>query len=269
MKKRVVLNKQIGQTPLEAIEAWRLIHPKYTNVPASYAGRLDPMASGKLLILLGDECKRQKKYTILDKKYEVEVLLDVGSDTGDILGIVHESPKNTLPNTKQLVEVLKSQVGTRVLPYPVYSSKTVQGKPLFLYALEGKLDSIEIPTHEETIYNIRLKGIYTLTRMNLIERVMTLLSLAPVSTEPSKKLGADFRIREVKESWISQSKKSARTFYVLRLTIFCASGTYMRTLASRIGSALGTSALALSIRRTRLGRGYNNPLVRLLSPGIW
>jgi tRNA U55 pseudouridine synthase TruB len=40
-----------------------------------------PMASGKLLVLLGEECKHQENYHSLDKEYEFSVLLGIGSDT--------------------------------------------------------------------------------------------------------------------------------------------------------------------------------------------
>ncbi len=87
MKRFVVLDKKIGQTPLEALTLWKQAHPKYANMPATYAGRLDPLASGKLLVLLGEECKRKDTYTGLDKEYEVSILLDLATDTGDLLGI--------------------------------------------------------------------------------------------------------------------------------------------------------------------------------------
>ncbi len=253
MRKKILLKKKVGETPLEAIETWKSRHPRYKDVPASYAGRLDPMASGKLLILLGDECKKQKDYTGLDKTYTVEILLDVASDTGDILGIVTPSDYISRVDKETIRDVLKAELGTHARPYPVYSSKTVAGKPLFLYALEGTLPTIEIPVHNETIYSIRYRGTYSLSRDRLQKRIASLLAKAPTSDMPSKTLGADFRIAEVKKSWGTVFEQERR-YRVLRLTVSCGSGTYMRSLACRIGQALGTQALALSIHRIRIGR---------------
>jgi tRNA U55 pseudouridine synthase TruB len=88
--KWIVLQKKRGETPLQVLEAWKKDyikeHPDFVNVPMSYAGRLDPMAEGKLLVLIGDECKKQDTYTKLDKEYVVELVLDVKTDTGDVLG---------------------------------------------------------------------------------------------------------------------------------------------------------------------------------------
>lgn len=70
-----VIYKNIGETPLEALERFRADHVEYKNEPMTYAGRLDPMASGKLIILIGEECKNKDEYLKLDKEYEVDILL--------------------------------------------------------------------------------------------------------------------------------------------------------------------------------------------------
>ncbi|MBX9794746.1 MAG: hypothetical protein K2Y02_10655, partial [Burkholderiaceae bacterium] len=247
MKRFVVLDKKSGETPLAALAAWKAANPVYKDVPASYAGRLDPMARGKLLIVLGEECKKQVKYTGLDKEYEIEVLLDVGSDTGDALGIVAASPKDTRPDRRLIEQAVRAEVGKHVRAYPAYSSKTVNGKPLFLHALEGTLETIEIPTHEEELFSVHVLGVAQFSKDELASRVEDFLALAPTSDEPSKVLGADFRIKDVRASWEKVFVHSSRSYVVLKLRISCGTGTYMRSLAGRIGASLGTTALALSI----------------------
>ncbi len=256
MRTHHVIHKAVGQTPLMALQAWKERNPEYKNVLASYAGRLDPMASGKLLVLLGDECKRQKEYTKLDKEYDIEVLLDVGSDTGDALGLVtYTKKKTTVDNFSRVGEILRAEEGSHVRPYPHFSSKTVGGKPLFLHALEGSLSAITIPTHVECIYRIKLRDATSLSYTLLAERIAEFLTRVPRSREPSKELGADFRIEQVKEHWERVMEiTNERRFTVLTLRVTCGSGTYMRSLAPRIGAALGTEAIALSIVRTKIGR---------------
>jgi len=59
VKKRfVTIEKEVGKTPLQCVEKLRNSKPYLNDVSLAYAGRLDPMASGKLLILIGDECKK-------------------------------------------------------------------------------------------------------------------------------------------------------------------------------------------------------------------
>ncbi len=262
----VVLDKKLGQTPLQAINAWRLSHPEYKDVPATYAGRLDPMATGRLLVLLGEECKKQERYRGLDKEYEIELLLDFRTDTGDVLGIPTYANTTTHPSNSNITRAVRAEIGAKQVPYPAFSSKTVNGKPLFLYALEGTIDSISIPTHEENIYAITHVETRTIGIDDLKKKVTDILSHAPRTNEPSKELGADFRQDEIAEVWQnSLSTLEEREFVILTLTVTCASGTYMRTLAQRVGEALNTRATALSIHRTRVGRYIAFPF----GHGVW
>ena len=253
MKKYVVLEKKIGETPLHCLEQWRAQHPNYATTPLTYAGRLDPMASGKLLILIGDECKQAKKYQNLDKEYKIEVLLDIGTDTGDLLGLSTPHTQQTKVHTTHLQQVLKQEIGVYEHPYPAFSSKTVGGKPLFQYALEGTLDTITIPTHQETIHALQLETPYTFTTGELNMYIQNFLAKVPHSTHASKALGADFRIASVTKAW-QHTLRTKRAFVILPITATVGSGTYMRTLAQRIGTALNTSACALSIHRTIIGK---------------
>ncbi len=249
----IVLHKKRGETPLEVVKQWKMLHPAYADVPMSYAGRLDPMAEGKLLVLIGDECKRQAAYTGLDKEYEIEVLLGVQTDTGDVLGL--PMYRESAMQLHALPLALRRELGAHSRRYPVYSSKTVAGKPLFMYALEGTLDTITIPEHIERMYSIKQLGSYELTRDALRSHIAELLSSVSRTDEASKELGADFRQDAIRQRWDELlSLIPDRSFRVIRLRVTCASGAYMRTLAERIGASLNTSALALSINRTKIGR---------------
>lgn len=255
MKRCIVLDKNVGETPLTTINAWKSRNPDYAGVTACYAGRLDPMASGKLLVLLGDECKRLRDYASLDKEYEIEVLLDVESDTGDALGMPTPAVQEARTDESSVALALARELGAHVRAYPVFSSKTVGGKPLFLHALEGALHTIEVPTHIERIYRIRPSGTYTLSSAELERRVMEFLSRVPHTAEPSKRLGRDFRVDAIREKWQALFDVArGKSFVVIRMKVICASGAYMRALAGRIGESLGSKALALSIRRTRIGK---------------
>jgi tRNA U55 pseudouridine synthase TruB len=95
MQKYTVIEKNLGETPLEAVERWRTDTSTPSTIPLAYAGRLDPMATGKLLVLMGEECKRQETYHNLDKEYEFEVLFGFNTDTFDVVLV------NALPQSLQ------------------------------------------------------------------------------------------------------------------------------------------------------------------------
>jgi tRNA pseudouridine55 synthase len=253
MKRYILLDKKIGETPLSALQKWKRLHGY--DKPACYAGRLDPMASGKLLVLLGDACKEQAAYRNLDKEYDIEILVGIGTDTGDVLGIPHRALHQTRINNKLLANIFTQECGGHIQAYPAFSSKTVNGKPLFMHALEGTLGDISLPTHIEHIYRIRYQGSYSVSHIELAQKVSALLDHVPRTDEPSKKLGKDFRVDTIREDWAALLSREYRSeFTILRLKVTCASGTYMRSLATRVGRAIGTEAFAFSIRRTNIGK---------------
>ena len=74
MKNIINIYKKAGETPLEAINRLRSRRPEYQDVKITYAGRLDPLAEGVLILLAGDAVYEKEKYLKLDKEYEAEIL---------------------------------------------------------------------------------------------------------------------------------------------------------------------------------------------------
>ena len=255
MKPYIVLEKKVGQTPLQVLDVYKQEHSELALVPMAYAGRLDPMASGKLLVLMGDECKVQEKYHSLDKEYTFEVLFGVYSDTADVLGLLETC--TVPPITKVAIEkVIAKLEGEVCLPYPHFSSKTVQGKPLHVWKLEGRIEEIEIPTKHSTIYNFKLKDLRTITATEVYTTTTEKIETIPKVTEVSKALGNDFRRDDVRQCWkkFNTDTNPKDLYYVATFTCIASSGTYMRTLAEVIAKELGTCGLAYSIHRSTIGR---------------
>jgi tRNA U55 pseudouridine synthase TruB len=238
------------------------------------------MASGKLLVLVGEECKNKDRYLALDKTYEFSVLLGIGSDTHDVLGRLRtqsstydedqpvtmkgkpwpsglERPELGLTDLKeQLKQIAADLVGDIELPYPHFSSKTVQGKPLHMWTLEGRLDEINIPTKFSTIYSLELNSIETLSRTKVCGQARAKIDTIPEVTEQTKSLGNDFRRSDIRQDWedIKNNPSLPTQYTIAHFTCSASSGTYMRTLAKLIGERLDpvVSSLAWSIHRTEI-----------------
>ena len=252
----IITDKKLGETPLQALERFRadMIVNEPSNAavwratPITYAGRLDPMAEGALLILIGEECKNKEKYLGLDKEYEVEIVFGISTDTYDALGLVTETG-----DEKKLARLdISKYIGKFLQEYPPYSSKTVGGKQLHELARAGELPE-EMPKKEVEIYSI--EKISTdkisadeISAQDLLSRITSTIDLVQ----------GDFRQDEIKKRWReilipdNATKSTGQLFHCLRLRVKCSSGTYMRSLANRIGEDAGTGAFALSIKRTRL-----------------
>ena len=252
MRRYAVIEKPVGETPLQALQAYQRSDAELARVPLTYAGRLDPMASGKLLVLIGDECKKRDQYDGLDKEYVFEVLLGFKTDTGDVLGLP-EASKAVGVKDREVNDVAQSLVGPLRLAYPAYSSKTVAGKPLFQYALEGTLSTIEIPTVDVHVYALQYVDRLALPRSGLVERILAKIDQLTAGNDSGLR-GADFRKDEISKGWWRLESRERSTCSVLRFKVIVSSGTYIRSLAPLIAARLGTDGLAYSIHRTKIGR---------------
>ncbi len=249
------IQKVVGETPLQAAERLRTELRLDPNVPLAYAGRLDPMASGTLLILIGDECKQQERYHGLDKAYDFSILFGIGSDTGDVLGCVQLAPSQPKIRLSALKGVLKSLVGPLSLPYPHFSARPVAGKPLHQWTLEGRLNEIEIPVKQSRVYSLKVVGMETITAQLLYTNVFEKVATIPTITDPRKALGRDFRREEVRAAWTKIFEEAPVNMYTIaHIRAIASSGTYMRSLAEEIAKQLGTTGLAYAIHRTEIGK---------------
>ena len=248
------IEKEVGETPLIATERLRAQLTLSPEIPLAYAGRLDPMASGKLLILIGDECKHQEKYHTFDKEYRFSILFGMHTDTADVLGLAEACTVPDMLDSTLLKRAARTFVGNISLPYPHYSSKTVKGKPLHTWTLEGRLSEIEIPVKASRVYRLSLDRIETIAPSPLFKNIHEKIDSIPPVTETSKALGRDFRRTEIHARW-NEIEKSAHgaPYTIAHFTCIASSGTYMRSLAEMIAQAVGTCGLAYSIHRTKIG----------------
>jgi tRNA pseudouridine55 synthase len=140
------------------MERFRDTHPEYRGVKMTYAGRLDPIASGLLIVLTGDKVHEKESYLGLPKTYECIALLGVKTDTYDVLGIpvgdplLEEERVDSAAGRVRLV--LEGFVGTFQQTYPPYSSKTVDGKQLHQIARSGDIATVELPSRTVTVYEV-------------------------------------------------------------------------------------------------------------------
>jgi len=247
VKKVIVLNKKEGETPLESLEKFRRKNKEYKDLPMTYAGRLDPMASGVLIVLSGDEVNKKEKYLNFKKEYKFEILFGFNTDTYDILGKVVKDNELKITNyelIKKIKDNIKYFTGKFKQKYPLYSSKTVKGKPLFKYArLEEK---VEIPEKEVFVDSLKLNKIKKINKSKLLQNI----------EKRVRKVKGDFRQEEILKIWRKMllSSKKEEKYYIVNFKIKCGSGTYIRGIANSLGGKIGFPAIAFSIKRTRVGK---------------
>jgi tRNA pseudouridine55 synthase len=252
MNKILNIYKPLGATPYQIVQKLNN-YPEYKNKKIAFAGRLDPMAHGVLILLIEDAIKDRSKFFSLPKVYEFQVLFGISTDTYDVLGLFNRSKIdifNRLVITpaylkSKITLFLKTKIGKHFQTFPPYSSKEVLGKPLYQWARENKLSEISMPSKEIEIYEFELLSIEKIPagiiKINILSNI--------------KKAVGDFRQKEIAKQWNDFFHKiNKKDFLVARFRLSCSSGTYVRGIVNEMGEEFGCSATTLEILRTKVGR---------------
>lgn len=242
MERPLLIDKPIGATPLQALELLRVARGLHSAEKMSYAGRLDPMASGLLPILHGEMLQHQEDYWHLPKQYEARVLIGIETDSYDVLGLPTRVALE-MPTIERVTSVVRGLVGKTYLSVPVYSSYRVEGQPLFALAREDRMpESMLVPARRMSVSQVDVMGMDTITHEELRAHVMHRIRLVT----------GDFRQEATEQGWC-EVLMSPGEWMTVSVSIHCASGTYIRSLAHEIGRRLKTSACLIGLRRVRVG----------------
>ena len=146
----LIVNKPSGITSRDVIN---IVGKTLNTKKVGHTGTLDPMATGVLVLCLGNALKVCELITANDKEYIAKVILGIETETLDTTSPIINTKKTNI--TKEEIEkVLNSFKGSYLQEVPKYSAVKINGKKLYEYAREGK--EIELPKKMVTIYDIQL-----------------------------------------------------------------------------------------------------------------
>ncbi len=151
----LLLDKPYGISSNKAVQ---MVKRAFSASKCGHTGTLDPMATGLLPLCLGEATKFSSVLLGADKTYEATLKLGFLSTTGDAEGeITQLATNNTAPTLSHCEQVLKCFTGKiRQVP-PMYCALKHQGKPLYVYARNGK--TIERPVREIFIDEIQINSL--------------------------------------------------------------------------------------------------------------
>lgn len=242
-----LLYKNLGESPLDCIKRFKNDNPGLENLPMTYAGRLDPMAEGLLIVLSGEEVLKKDAYLDLPKTYEFEVLWGFETDTLDVLGKVLKLESCEV-ESEEIKKVLNKSIGKFEQSYPAFSSKPVKGKPLFQWAREGRLSEVETPKHTVEVFEAEFISRREISKKDLLISI----------EEKISKVSGDFRQKEILEAWRNELSKLSKTvfdiFTIDAISMTVSSGFYIRQFVSDLGGILRTPALTFHIKRVSVGK---------------
>ncbi len=130
----------------------RLSREAGKKVKVGHTGTLDPFATGLMIIVVGEACKRAGEYSKLDKTYEATLRLGQTSSTGDPEGAITDV--SSRQPTRQEIEVALTHFRGQIEQTPpVYSAIKIDGQRAYKLARAGK----EVAMPRRTVMISRLE----------------------------------------------------------------------------------------------------------------
>jgi len=128
------INKPSGMTSHDVVARVRKITGQRK---VGHAGTLDPMASGVLLLCLGQATRVAEYLLVSDKVYRARIRLGIATDTYDAQGQITNQAEVTVTRA-QVEQELSGFVGTVEQTPPAYSAIKHHGTPLYRLARRGQ-----------------------------------------------------------------------------------------------------------------------------------
>ncbi len=149
----VNVDKPSGMTSHDVVDAVRRMAGQRK---VGHAGTLDPLASGVLIVCLG-QATRVAEYLMAGRKsYRATILLGQTTTTYDVEGEVVTSGGRTDFSQAEIEAALAGFVGPIEQVPPIYSALKQQGQPLYKLARQGK--EVEPLPRPVEIYGLELLG---------------------------------------------------------------------------------------------------------------
>ncbi len=193
----ILIDKPAGWTSFDVVAKIRgKIRAEYTQrgekptkrqLRVGHAGTLDPFATGLLVILLGEDCKRAGEFLKLDKTYEATITLGKTSTTGDPEGEI-STVSSTEPEKDAVLQALEQFRGDITQIPPIYSAIKVNGQRAYKLAREGK--AVEIPERTVTIHSLDLLE-YTYPDLKIRAHVSSGTYIRTLAIDIGKALGTE------------------------------------------------------------------------------
>jgi tRNA pseudouridine55 synthase len=189
-----------------------------------HAGTLDPMATGVLVVAIGEATKLVPWLTAAAKEYETTIRLGVETDTLDAQGKeVARVPISEVELRKKLDEAIALERARTMQSPPAYSAIKIDGVRAHALARSGRLDAdAELPARAVEVSALDVLGID-----------------APPSAASDVDADVDVDV--------------AVDVVDVRVRVAVSKGYFVRSLARDLARALQTVGHLTALRRTRSG----------------
>jgi tRNA pseudouridine55 synthase len=229
----LLVDKPLGWTSFDVVNKVRYWLSKKLGIKrpkVGHAGTLDPLATGLLILCVGDYTRRIDSFQDLEKEYTGTLTFGAVTACFDLEKIV-EPIASDKPLTPESLEAARLQLVGEIEQFPpIFSAVKVDGKRLYAHARKGKED-VEIKARKVTVSTFDLSALRPVDPATIRPEPINISGKGnPIWQYPdyADGLQSDFRI-------------------------VCGKGTYIRSMAFDMGELTGCGAYLSSLQRTRIG----------------
>ncbi len=239
----VVMDKPYRWTSADVIRKVKFAairHFNKKNLKVGHAGTLDPLATGVLLVCIGNACKKAMEFQAGDKEYVAGVCFGATTPSYDMEKDIDRAFPIDKVSENSVRAILPGFLGEQDQVAPLFSAKQVDGRRAYELArrmlAEGKaLD--EAASQLLQVNHIRINSIE-------LESFGSSTELAPALAAEGKGSGASSRINVA---------VLPDGLPVATIRVNCSKGTYIRALARDMGERLESGAFLCSLQRSACG----------------
>jgi tRNA pseudouridine55 synthase len=148
----LVVDKPGGLTSRAVVDRVQRWFPRGTKI--GHTGTLDPLATGVLVLCIGQATRLAEYVQQMPKIYRAGILLGFTSDTDDSDGTITAIHNATTPGQADMEACLSHFVGTILQTPPVYSAAKQSGKRAYALARRGQ--EVDLQARHVRIDDVKL-----------------------------------------------------------------------------------------------------------------
>ena len=256
----VPVNKPYRWTSADVIRKLKFTaarHFRKKNLKVGHAGTLDPLATGVLLVCIGNATKKAEELQSHDKEYIAGITFGATTPSYDLEKeidrmfpyghVTEEAVRKTLPDF----------LGEQEQIAPLFSAKSVDG--VRAYEMARKLyrerhsspgnAGISTAAGTDAAMDTAAENLIRAARINISD--ISLLEFHPEGKTPAAEAADAGEDRRNLRINVTDNSRLHLPEALVRIT--CSKGTYIRAFARDLGEALGTGAHLSSLIRSRSG----------------
>ena len=256
----VPVNKPYRWTSADVIRKLKFTaarHFRKKNLKVGHAGTLDPLATGVLLVCIGNATKKAEELQSHDKEYIAGISFGATTPSYDLEKEIDRMYPYGHVTEEAVRKALPDFIGEQEQIAPLFSAKSVDGVRAYEMARKlyrerhaaAGMHGINPAAGTAAAMDTAAEGLIRASRINISD--ISLIEFRPEGKTPAAEAADASEDRRNLRINVTDNSRLHLPEALVRIT--CSKGTYIRAFARDLGEALGTGAHLNSLIRSRSG----------------